>query len=87
MSRNQPQIQEQSQLLSNRSLQIVETDKSLLSDAWGLPKDQLKELEKEFKSKFLQSLFEQLEKKIDMLKNQTNILKKQKELCEIYGYS
>ena len=44
-------------------------------------KDKIKHLEMEFKSKFIESLYEQLDRKTELLKNQTNMLKKQNEIC------
>lgn len=52
MSRNH-HVHDQSLILSNPSLQPPDTERSVISEAAGLPRDQVKDLEKEFKSKFL----------------------------------
>jgi hypothetical protein len=59
----------------------METDRSLPTESNTALRDQIKDLEKEFKAKFFESLLEQLDKKAQQLKNQTNVLRKQKELC------
>jgi hypothetical protein len=70
---NDHQLSQTSVIERNSHLQFVNTDRSQSNDRQS--KDWIKDLEKEFKSRFLESITEQLDKKTEQLKNQLKALK------------